>query len=168
MAFVRRIEDLKPLFQGADHYDVKVVDGKVSLREFIFSMFSYNPIWLRFLFVIRLLFAYILGLKHTVITKQSILQPADVPTVQGESIGFFTVHMFKENNYWITKPPKDKHLDAYLGVIVEQMDNNLKRFYVLTVVHYKHWTGKVYFNLIRPFHHLVVWKMARAGLSNHT
>ena len=33
----------------------------------------------------------------------------------------------------------------------------------LTVVHYKHWTGPVYFNVIRPFHHLVVRQMARAG-----
>jgi hypothetical protein len=35
---------------------------------------------------------------------------------------------------------------------------------IKVVVHYKHWTGPVYFNLIRPFHHLVVSRMARAGL----
>ncbi|NQY75258.1 MAG: DUF2867 domain-containing protein [Candidatus Margulisbacteria bacterium] len=27
-----------------------------------------------------------------------------------------------------------------------------------------HWTGPIYFNLIRPIHHLVVTKMAKAGV----
>ena len=41
------------------------------------------------------------------------------------------------------------------------------RFYIMTVVHYKHWTGPVYFNMIRPFHHLVVRRMALAGLKGN-
>jgi len=41
--------------------------------------------------------------------------------------------------------------------------NGLIRYYIVTIVHYLHWTGPVYFNLIRPFHHLVVARMARAG-----
>jgi len=31
-------------------------------------------------------------------------------------------------------------------------------------VHYKNWAGPAYFNLIRPFHHLRVWRMTRMGL----
>jgi hypothetical protein len=38
-------------------------------------------------------------------------------------------------------------------------------YYPITIVFYKHWTGPVYFNLIRPFHHLVVARMARHGLT---
>ncbi|UCD31297.1 MAG: DUF2867 domain-containing protein [Desulfobacterales bacterium] len=45
------------------------------------------------------------------------------------------------------------------------MDNHENRFYVMTTVFYKHWTGQVYFNLIRPFHHLVVARMAKSGLA---
>jgi hypothetical protein len=37
------------------------------------------------------------------------------------------------------------------------------RFRVVTIVHYRHWTGRLYFNLIRPFHHWVVTGMARSG-----
>ncbi|MGE6761631.1 DUF2867 domain-containing protein [Corallococcus interemptor] len=29
--------------------------------------------------------------------------------------------------------------------------------------HYRNWAGPVYFNVIRPFHHLVVARMARHG-----
>ncbi|MCP5103876.1 MAG: DUF2867 domain-containing protein, partial [bacterium] len=38
--------------------------------------------------------------------------------------------------------------------------------HVVTIVHYKHWTGPVYFNLIRPFHHLVIRRMMKAALKN--
>jgi len=35
---------------------------------------------------------------------------------------------------------------------------------VVTVVRYHAWNGPVYFNMIRPFHHLVVGRMAAAGV----
>jgi hypothetical protein len=38
---------------------------------------------------------------------------------------------------------EDKHLKAYFGVLAEPLDRETRRFYVITVVHYKHWTGPV-------------------------
>jgi hypothetical protein len=38
-----------------------------------------------------------------------------------------------------------------------------RRFHVVTIVHYNNLAGPVYFNVIRPFHHLVVKQMARRG-----
>jgi hypothetical protein len=34
-----------------------------------------------------------------------------------------------------------------------------KRYHLLTVVKFRHWTGPVYFNVIRPFHHIIVKAM---------
>ncbi|WP_218919788.1 DUF2867 domain-containing protein [Streptosporangium roseum] len=53
----------------------------------------------------------------------------------------------------------ESHLTACLAVVAEP-----GRFHVVTVVKYHRWTGPVYFNAIRPFHHLVVLGMARAGV----
>jgi hypothetical protein len=47
-------------------------------------------------------------------------------------------------------------------VVVEPLTMG-NRFLVVTIVHYRHWTGPVYFNVIRPFHHIVVWQMMKAG-----
>ena len=58
------------------------------------------------------------------------------------------------------------HLKAYFGIAAEPLADTKNRFYVVTTVYYRHWTGPVYFNLIRPFHHLVVSQMAQAGLKN--
>ena len=76
---------------------------------------------------------------------------------------FFTVRCAKEDVYWISETPDDKHLRAFFGVVKETSNNSMNRFHVITTVFYKHWTGPVYFNLIRPFHHLVVSRMARHG-----
>ncbi|MBC7815075.1 MAG: DUF2867 domain-containing protein, partial [Burkholderiales bacterium] len=58
----------------------------------------------------------------------------------------------------------DSHLSAMLGVAVEPLSGDQKRFHVVTVVYYHNWAGPLYFNVIRPFHHLVVSSMARAGV----
>lgn len=60
---------------------------------------------------------------------------------------------------------KFKDLEKYFkkadftDVKVFEGNTTLRRF--ITTVYYKHWTGPVYFNLIRPFHHLVVSRMAQ-------
>jgi len=118
------------------------------------------------LYHIRELLVKVLGLvKHEAPEQLPCLRPEDVSFTPGEKVTLFTVRSAKENIYWISETPEDKHLSAYFGVITEILGNDLKRFYVITIVHFKHWTGPVYFNLIRPFHHLVVSRMARAGLA---
>lgn len=159
-------EVLRPFLAGADHTDVKRVDGSVPLDRFILGMFSYFPWWLRRLYRVRAGLVKLLGLQeqHTeaevtdLIPRQVSFRPAD-------QVLFFTVRKAKEACYWIAETPEDKHLKAYLAIFAEHTGNTSKRFHVFTIVHYKHWTGPVYFNLIRPFHHLVVSRMARAGVT---
>ena len=80
----------------------------------------------------------------------------------GASLRFFTVTTTAEDRYWIGEAA-DRHLRGWICVLATPLDQGGNRFDVTTVVHYRHWTGPVYFNLIRPFHHLVVACMARAG-----
>jgi len=157
-----------PYIVGSDFTDVKVYEGSVTLRQFIASMLSYYPPWLLMLYRARKILAGILGLvNHPEPDKLPGLQPADVSFTPGTNVTFFEVRCAKEDAYWISETPRDKHLKAYFGIAAEPLVNANNRFYVVTTVFYKHWTGPVYFNLIRPFHHLVVSRMAQAGLKNH-
>ena len=150
--------------EKADYADVKTVEGNVTLREFVAAMLSYYPWWIIFLYRIRAVFVKMLGMKQDKAPDRlPRLNPEDVSMKPGELAAFFTLRLAKDDQYWIAETPEDKHLRAYLGVIVEPINENLRRFHVVTIVHYKHWTGPVYFNTIRPFHHLVVSCMARAG-----
>ena len=165
MNTISQIPQIAQLLKGSSYIDVKSIEGQTSLRRFIASMLSYYPGWIVFLYRIRAILVKLLGLvKHPAPEALPKLAPQDVSFVVGEAVTFFTVWLAEEKHYWVGETPEDKHLSAYFAVVVEPMEGNRKRFHVATIVYYKHWTGPVYFNLIRPFHHLVVGRMMRAGV----
>jgi Protein of unknown function (DUF2867) len=165
MEHLPQYDELKPFLSGADYTDIKTFDGKTSLRNFIAGMLSYYPWWLIFLYKVREMIVEILGLaKHEAPYEIPSFKPDDIPFSPAHNASFFIVRAAKENEFWFAETPEDKHLVAYVGVVVEKLEADLNRFYVITTVKYKHWTGPVYFNIIRPFHHLVVYRMGKAGL----
>ena len=165
MKTICQIPEISQLFKGSNHIDVKTVEGQTSLRRFIAAMLSYYPRWILFLYRIRAILVKLLGLyRHPAPEALPELGPEDVSFAVGEAVTFFTVRMAKEKHYWVGETPEDKHLRAYFCVAVQSLGDHRKRFHVATIVHYKHWTGPIYFNLIRPFHHLVVGRMMRAGV----
>jgi len=166
MEYIRNFSELEKYFAKADVTDVKVFQGDSTLREFIAAMLSYYPWWIVQLYRIRRLLVIILGLvKHEEPEELPNLQPEAISFTPGEAAAFFTVRCAREDHYWMSETPDDKHLRAYFGVVREPVAATVNRFHVITTVFYKHWTGPVYFNLIRPFHHLVVSRMARHALS---
>jgi len=165
MNIIKEIPEIAQLFKGSNYLDVKTIEGQTSLRHFIASMLSYYPWWVLFLYRIRAILVKLLGLyRHPAPEQLPQLTPEDVSFVVGETVTFFTVRMAKEKHYWVGETPEDKHLSAYFCVALEPLGDHRRRFHVATIVHYKHWTGPVYFNLIRPFHHLVVGSIMRAGV----
>ena len=157
---------LDPYFDHADVVDMKVFEGRTNLRQMIASMLSYYPWWLIMLYRIRKLLVGLLGLARQEAPEAlPDLQPDDVSFTPGKQVTFFTVRAAQEDHFWIAETPTDRHLRAYFGVVKEPVRGPVSRYHVITTVFYKHWTGPVYFNLIRPFHHLVVARMARHGLS---
>jgi Protein of unknown function (DUF2867) len=164
LAYVRHMPALAPLLKNADHVDVKTVIGTIDMRTFLANMLSYQPDWMRLLYHIRAGFVPLLGIHQKGIPTLSPLLPEEVPMQEGQKALFFKVRMVEEEHYWIAGVD-DKHLEAFLGVVIEQLpDTSLRRFHVLTIVHYHNWTGPVYFQAIQPFHHLVVGNMAKAGV----
>ena len=168
MNYIKQIPEMAPLFERSDYVDIKTVAGRTQLRRFIAAMLSYYPWWVVMLYRIRTVLVKILGLvEHEAPEVLPKLQAEDVSFVAGDTVTFFTVRLAKEEEYWISETPEDKHLKAYFAVVAEPLAESRNCFHVVTIVHYKHWTGPVYFNLIRPFHHLVVSRMARAGVQTN-
>ncbi len=161
--------ELEIYFHNADHTDVKVIEGQVGLKAFIAGMLSYYPWWIVALYRIRELLVNVLGLvKHEKPEVLPSIAPEDLAFKPGENASFFVVRHAREDRYWVSETPEDKHLKAFFGVVAEQLDSHLTRFHVFTSVRYIHWTGPVYFNLIRPFHHIVVSSMMKAGIKPNT
>lgn len=169
MEQIKKIKELNIYFQDIDYLDIKIIEGNATLREFISGMLSYYPWWLLMLLGIREILVNILGLvKHERPDELPDIKPEDLSFEPGEKASFFIVRNGKEDTYWVSETPDDKHLKAYFGVVAEHLEDGLTRFHVFTSVKYIHWTGPVYFNLIRPFHHLVVSRMMKAGIGNRS
>jgi hypothetical protein len=159
-----RYPEIQIYLSQADHLDVKSIETRTRLRPFIAGMLAYHPWWIRALYRFREVLVYMLGLeKHEMPDRRSSLAPQSLPFTPGGTALFFTVKCAREEHYWVAQTPPDKHLTAFLGVTAEPLASGAVRFNVFTAVRYLHWTGPVYFNLIRPFHHLVVWRMMKAG-----
>ena len=156
--------DIITVMDTADHVDIKTFESKTNLRGFVSAMLSYYPWWIIWLYRIRTLLVRLLGLEeHEAPDSAPHISPEDLSFSTGDNATFFIVNKAEEDDFWLAETPEDKHLKAFLGIVQERVSDSENRFHVITIVYYQHWTGPVYFNLIRPFHHLVVARMGRHG-----
>ena len=155
--WIARLPQISELLAGADHIDVKSKRSRVALREFVAAMMAYEPSWVRWLYRLRKQLVRLIGLRQTGIPSAPRWTPAEVPMRAGQRASFFTVRKAVEGVLWAVDV-EERHLRAQLCVLAEG-----EQYRVVTIVHYKHWTGRLYFNVIRPVHHFVVSGMARAG-----
>lgn len=126
----RRVVGLGELLDGADHVDVKTVDGRVTLREFVAGMFSYQPAWIRSLYRVRFHFVRLLGMRQERVGPALTIAPADVSMTPGEPCAFFTVVLAEEDRHWVAGIT-ESHLSAHMGVVAEPLPEGT-RFHVLT------------------------------------
>jgi hypothetical protein len=157
------IPQVAALLAHADYADEKTASGNVSMRAFVANMLNYQPAWISFLFGLRGIFVRLLGMPLTGIPRSRKQRPETLPMAPGERASFFVVQAAEDERYWIAEV-RDRHLNAAVAVVVEERGSQQKRFHVLTIVHYNNGTGPLYFNVIRPFHHLVVGSMVQAGV----
>ncbi|HEX2316169.1 MAG TPA: DUF2867 domain-containing protein [Thermomonospora sp.] len=155
------IPELRTLLGDADHVDVKHAEAALTLREYAAAALSWRPAWMTALFRVRDILARAVGLDGSGDRIDQRFRPEDVPFTPGARVQFFTVTEAVEDRHLLLETA-DRHLTAYLA-IVARPEGDLNRFDVVTVVKYHHALGPLYFNAIRPFHHLVVAGMARAG-----
>lgn len=161
MSYLRTISPLSTLFEGADFVEERSIEGNGTLRQFTAGM-MYLPGWLVFLYRLRAVFVRILGMKQEEYDVVQ-MQPEDVSFDPGAPCQAFTVTHGKEGEH-LALQHEDTHLSARLLLVAVPLPDGRNRFHVGTIVHHKHWTGPVYFNVIKPFHHLVVWRMMKNGV----
>ena len=122
------------------------IPGKVSPNQVMAAFWTTSPAWLKFLFRLRDLLVRPFGLKTGEGPSREKLEEA---LNNGESCGFMSVAERTADETIVALD--DKHLVAYMSIYIEGGE-----VFASTVVKYHNKLGVVYFNLIRPFHILVV------------
>ena len=160
MDYLHRIPEIKTLYKAADYIGVKTVDSELDLESFLVRIFSYRPPLIRLLYRLRAPLVRLLGFEQDPMPAIDEWIPAEFPMFPCGQVWFFTVRQVQKDLYWIAGCPRDRHLDADLAVVMQPLEGRQKRFYLITVVRYKHWTGLLYFSLIRFFNLLLINRMA--------
>lgn len=161
-ALLARAPELSDLLATADHVDVKTVIAPGTLQAFVCALLGWQPHGTRWLFEARAVLARVLRLEHPRVPMTPVPESGSLALVPGTVVAFFTVRDAVDDRYVVLEAV-DNHLSAYLAVVASPTTGGPRRFDVVTVVRYHRWAGPVYFNLIRPFHHLVVAGMARTA-----
>lgn len=157
---LRGVPGMSALMDEADHVDAKGFTARRGLRDFLGRMVEHEPGWFKALLAVRGVIARGLGLKH-----DELLEPSgpEVDLSPGGKVGYFTTESADggdEPRWWVARID-DRHLSAWICVTAAPTPGGANRFAVGTVVRYNNWLGPLYFNLIRPFHHLIVESMGR-------
>lgn len=161
-----RLPEIEDLLPTVDVVDVKTARGAVTLREFTAGALGHGPLWIKALFAVRMIVARVLRLDTTGIPDSRRLRPETVSFTPGDPASFFTVMRGEEDHYLLLKVT-DNHLIAWLAIITDNARPE-SEFKVVTLVKYLRPTGRFYYNLIRPFHHLVLLSMCSAGTKSST
>ena len=154
--------ELAPFLDGADYVEFKEIESENSLREFVAGVFGWSPGWVKFLFGARYLLARALRLETARVPRRPPLRPEDVGFEPGDPVGLFRVQSGDPERYLVVGAD-DSHLSGYLTVVASPVAGARKRFQVGTIVHFHNRVGPAYFALVRPFHHLVIRGMLKAG-----
>ena len=154
------LPELDDLLPTVDVVDVKTARGPVSLREFTAGALGHAPLWVKALFGVRMVVALVLRLETTGVPDSFRLRPETVSFTPGDRASFFTVVRGEEDHYLLLEI-SDNHLIGWLAIITD--NEQPASFKVVTLVKYLRPAGRFYYNLIRPFHHLVLLSMCRAG-----
>lgn len=167
---LERLPGMAGLMDGADHVDVHVMDGRGTVLGLAAGILSYRPAWMAFLWRVRVTLLRALGQGERAVPDRMVLTAETLPRTPGERVGIFAVVRTDGETHWIVEG-RESHLDAAMAVCGESLPagpdgepGGRTRFSVVTVVRYHNRAGALYFNLIRPFHHLVVRAAMRSVL----
>jgi hypothetical protein len=163
---IQLLPGMDGLLEGADHVDEHAMDGTCSVLDLAAGILSYRPGWMTFLWRVRVWLLRALGQGDRAVPDRQRWTAEILPRIPGERVGFFSVVRSDGETHWIVEG-KESHLEAAMVVCATGLPDGRKRFHVVTVVRYHNPAGRVYFNVIRPFHHLVVHAAMRSALGRN-
>lgn len=160
------LPELADLLPSSDVIDIKTATGAPPLREFIAGALDHQPLWMKAMYAVRMLFAKALRLRMAGMPPTGAIHPEDVSFTHG-SLSFFKVIRGEEHHYLLLGI-KDNHLTAYVAFIVADDAAPIRDYKVVTLVTFHRKAGTLYWRVISIFHHLVIKSMIRAGLRGNT
>jgi len=141
----------------ADCYSVDFQNERVITVEEVARMFFKSiPDWVLFLLDLRNWAVKWFGLKSE--NAREVLARLDSDPIEpGKPFGIFQV--INKNANEILMGDEDKHLDFRVSIRLNTEGGNEYAASVATIVQFNHFSGRLYFLPVKPFHKLIVRSM---------
>jgi hypothetical protein len=150
-----------PRVDYADAYRIEVhASAALGLDDVFMAFFRAAPPWISFLMRVRNRLAGMLGLKTG--ADEDFPRSASFRVEKGYSRGLFKV--LEKTDREAVVGEDDKHLDFRVSVHLDPLPGSAPYAYALTlstIVLFHNRIGKLYFAVVKPFHHLIVPAMLR-------
>ncbi|MDR1197770.1 MAG: DUF2867 domain-containing protein [Prevotellaceae bacterium] len=122
------------------------------------------PAWVRWLLYLRDMLVKPFGLKGTDDNYNSFRQNFTEMVCTSGNYKQMSIPAKRENETVIQLA--DRHLTTELSCRIENILDNKLKISIITLVHYHNTFGKVYFNVIKPFHKIIVKTMMKRTVAN--
>ncbi len=124
------------------------------------AFFTSAPDWIGKLFELRNKMVAAFGLKTSGSpqNRQELLDKFNCEP--GEQLGLFKVFARTENEVILGED--DKHLNFRISLFLHRTGPTQKALTISTTVQFNHWSGRLYFLPVRPFHRAIVPAMLKS------
>ncbi|MEM6813010.1 MAG: DUF2867 domain-containing protein [Bacteroidota bacterium] len=142
----------KGLLKRIDFADIfSTTNHTNSIQEITDLIFNTTPGWIKGLFAVRNKIVYLFGLKSE--------KPKDYNENYevGGYVKFFKIFSISDNE--VILGANDSHLN--FRALVKNDKSDYYNIKVITLVEYNNLKGKIYMQLIKPFHRVVVKRMVK-------
>jgi hypothetical protein len=138
--------------------------NRITVDDIFIAFFQSAPKWLEKLMAFRNRLVGLFGLKAPAPDKKEL---ENFKVEVGNGIGLFKI--IDKSDKEILVGEDDKHLNFRVSFFLEQdnlSSNYSYSFIFSTTVFFSHWSGKVYFFFVKPFHRIIVPVMAKSIVRN--
>jgi hypothetical protein len=137
-------------------YEIIVTkNNKLTPDNLFISFWTDFPVWVRLLFWLRDILVKPLGLKGSDRTDHSTFKKNFTRMVK-TSGSYKMINILAKSDNETVIQLTDKHLTAELSCCAENITDEYMKIKIITLVHYHNVSGKIYFNIIKPFHIIIL------------
>lgn len=132
---------------------------KINADDIMVAFWTVSPKWVDKLFSLRDILVKPFGLKGG---NKPNKQELEKSIRTGGTYGFMSISAKSEQETILCA--NDKHLEMYLSIKVEELNESDKRVTASTLVNFHNLLGRAYFFCIYPFHCIIVKAMLKSVL----
>lgn len=149
-------------YDYTDSFQSMIIDreNKLQVNDICKAFLLSGPKWIDKLMNLRNKLVSLFGLK----TSHPERKTDNLTCEPGDQVGIFNI--FDKTDHEVILGEDDKHLDFRVSLFLTRENDIEKRLIISTTVVFRHFFGRLYFFMIKPFHKFIVPAMLKSIIAS--